>query len=119
MIRIRGRGLLVWMALLCSLLLPVTAVRGMNAEMRAHQMEALGCGMPDHCNMPNCHCPCCQPARSQMTGCNCSGGFMPYLSTGGTIIYDRQAVSHRLDLVAPVFKTFTTDIFHPPELCLS
>lgn len=110
MLWVRGRGLLVWIAVLCSLLLPMTA----GGEMRAsHQPEAISCDMPD------CQCDCCQRTSSPLNGCNCSGGSPPYLSPCGIIIYDAQAHPHRLEQITPVFKAFTADIFHPPKHSLS
>jgi hypothetical protein len=35
------------------------------------------------------------------------------------MLYHQQAIPHCLERITPIFKAFTPDIFHPPELCLS
>lgn len=105
MLRIRGRGFVVWIALFCSLLLPLTAM----SEMCSHRVEAISCGMPDS------NCNCCPMDAGQVSGCHGCSGSMPYLSPCGTIIHDWQAIPHRLEQTTPVFKAFTADIFHPPK----
>lgn len=109
-----SRGLLVWMALFCSLLLPLTAAWGMKMEVRAYQLETISCGALGHCDMPNCHCDCCQQTSSHLNGCRCSS-FLTYLSPSRTILYDAQATPHRLEQITPVFKALGADIFHPPK----
>ncbi|RJR40897.1 MAG: hypothetical protein C4567_10340 [Deltaproteobacteria bacterium] len=100
---------MIWIALLCSLLLPLTAF----GETRAIQQEGSGCALK--CDMPDYRCDCCQHTASHMRGCNCGNGFMPFLSPGKTVIQNRQATQHRLELITPVFKAFSADIFHPPK----
>ena len=109
MLCIRSRGLLVWMALFCSLLLPVTAM----GEIRGHQLEAIGCCLAD------CHADCCPMGAVHLSGCHGCSGSLSYLSPGGTTIYHQQATPHRLERITPIFKVLSADIFHPPELCLS
>ncbi len=110
MLRVRGRGLMVWIALLCSLLLPLTAL----GEKPGLQPEAAGCAIS--CNMPDCQCDCCHRTSSNLRGCNCSGGSTPYLSAYGTIILNWQATPHCLESITPVFKAFIANIFHPPKI---
>ena len=109
MICIRSRGLLVWIALFCSLWLPVAAM----GEMRAGHLEAISCGMSD------CHCDCCPMGAAHFSNCSGCNGSLSYLSPCGTITHDWQATPHRLEQITPVFKAFGADIFHPPKFVLS
>lgn len=106
MVKGKGRGLLVYLALFCFMLLPLTAWREMRA---AQQVEALHCGMPD------CHCDCCPQGAVHVSGCRGCSGSLPYLSPSGTISNNCQATPHRLEQVTPVFQAFAADIFHPPK----
>lgn len=106
MVKGSSRGLLVWMALLCFLLLPLTAWGEMRA---APQLEALNCGMPD------CRCDCCPQGAVHVSGCRGCSGSLPYLSPSGTISNDWHATPHRLEQITPVFQAFSADIFHPPK----
>ncbi len=99
-------GLLVWIALFCSLLLPLTAM----GEVRGHQLEPLGCCLPD------CHGDCCPMTTGHFSGCHGCSGFMPCLASDGVIIYHQQVSSHRFERITPTFKAFPSDIFHPPKL---
>jgi len=110
MAKVRNCGLLVWLALFCSLLLPLTAW----GEMRGpYQQEALNCGMAD------CRCDCCPKEAAHVSGCRGCSGSVPCLSPGGMMLYHWQASPHRLQQITPVFKAFGADIFHPPELSFS
>ena len=110
MVWVRSRSLLVWMALFCSLLLPMAAA----GEMRApHQLEAISCGMSD------CHCDCCPLGAARFSGCQGCSGSLSSLAPSGSMVLDLQVSPHRLGQITPVFKALTADIFHPPELCLS
>jgi hypothetical protein len=106
----RSRGLLVWMALFISLLLPLTAFGEMRA---AHQVETISCGMTD------CHCDCCPMGAAHFSNCRGCNGSLPYLAPWGTISYNWQATPHRLEQITPVFQALGADIFHPPKLFLS
>ncbi len=106
MVCIRSRGLLVLMAIFISLLLPLTAFGEMRA---AQQMEAISCGMPD------CHCDCCPRGAAHFSNCRGCNSSLSYLSPCGTITYNWQALPYRLDLLTPVFKAVSADIFHPPK----
>lgn len=100
---------MIWITLLCSLVLPLTAF----GEMRGLQPEAAGCAVS--CQMPDCQCDCCRQTSSNLRGCNCRGST-PFLSAYGTIILSWQATPHCLESITPVFKAFSANIFHPPKI---
>lgn len=104
----RGNHLLNWAGVICSLLLPLTAMAGSGLP----KADASGC------SMSACRCDCCQPgARPQ---CNkshspCAGSEMPCLTTSHQAPGIDGVVPYKTLLDKPAAKIFISSIDHPPR----
>ncbi|MHB8067841.1 MAG: hypothetical protein ACYDIC_08070 [Desulfobaccales bacterium] len=108
MLRMRGHHLLNWAVVICSLLLPVTAM----GSMAIAQPSLSGCGMSA------CQCDCCQPgARPQCqkshSPCACPG--MPGLTTSHQGPEIDGVVPYKALTAEPAVKILISSIYHPPK----
>lgn len=108
MMRMRGRHLLNWAVVICSLLLPLTAMAGTIMSQQGSS----------HCGMAACHCDCCQPnsnpqCRMSHSACACLG--LAFLSATPASPEAEAVNPYQPVMTKPVAKIFISSIFHPPK----
>ena len=106
--RMRGRHLLNWAVVICSLLLPLTAMAG---TIMSQQGAA-------HCGMASCQCDCCQPnsssqCRMSHSACACPG--LAFLSATTARPEAEAATPYQPLMANPAAEIFIFSIFHPPK----
>ena len=104
----KGRYLLNWAVVFCSLLLPLTAVAG--TIMSQHGSS--------HCGMVACQCYCCQPnsspkCRMSHPACACPG--LVFLSAIPSSPETEAVTPYQPVMTKPAAEIFIFSIFHPPQ----
>jgi hypothetical protein len=108
MMRMRGRHLLNWAVVICSLLLPLTAMAGTIMSQQG----------ASHCGMVACRCDCCQPGRSskcQMSHSACACPGLAFLTATPASPEVEAATPYQPVVASPAAKIFIFSIFHPPK----
>lgn len=108
MMRMKGRHLLNWAVVICSLLLPLTAMAGTITSQQGSS----------HCGMAACKCDCCQPnsapkCRMSHSACACPG--LVFLSATPSSPEAKAATPYQPVMTNPAAKIFISSIFHPPK----
>jgi hypothetical protein len=104
----KGRHLLNWAVVICSLLLPLTAMAGTIMS----QPGSSECGMAD------CHCDCCQQPGSRQCGTShaaCACPVLAFLSATPSSPAAKAGTPYRPVMTNPAAKIFISSIFHPPK----
>jgi hypothetical protein len=110
---LRRHHLLQWAVIICSLLLPLTAVAGPTLP----NPGSSGCGMVA------CHCPCCQPGsqpqchKSSPSPCGCTS--LPGLYASQFTPEVEGGTPYQPVALNPAPKLFILAIYHPPKNSLS
>lgn len=108
MMRMRGRHLLNWAVVICSLLLPLTAMAGTIVSQQGSS----------HCGMTACHCDCCQPnsspkCRMSHSACACPG--LAFIASTPASPEAMEVTHFQPVMTNPAAKIFISAIFHPPK----
>jgi len=108
MMGMKRRHLLNCAVLICSLLLPLTAMAGTIMSQQSSS----------HCGMVACKCDCCQPnstpkCRMSHSACACPGLMLLSATPSGPEA--KAATPYQPLMTNPAARIFIFAIFHPPK----
>ncbi len=106
---LRRHHLLQWAVVICSLLLPLSAVAGTALP----NPDSSGCGMVA------CQCPCCQPGSKpqchKLSPSPCGCPSLPALQAGQFSPEAEGGTPYHPVALNPALKLFILAIYHPPQ----